>query len=213
MDYADKHDSDGSSDPASLRALALDTGANPPAEPPVDRVSNFEVPVRRVPLRFKLIVGAALAGCVAILTLATIQTRNAGFPQAPAVNAVAVPEAPAVPPMTAAPLHASEPPPPPTGITKEKPATPAVAHAPETTTISLGPSVPKGTPLTVDGKRAKSSSVVVTCGKHTVAVGGEKAKPVEAACGKPFVVEKAKADGKKKQAPKHPAPAHAAKRH
>jgi hypothetical protein len=43
--------------------------------------------------------------------------------------------------------------------------------------------------LTVDGKRSPGASVVVACGAHTVAVGTEKPRRVEAPCGRTLLVD------------------------
>jgi hypothetical protein len=51
----------------------------------------------------------------------------------------------------------------------------------------------KGQSLTVDGKHVKGGTVEVTCGSHTVAVGKEKPRHVDATCGHTVLVDVGKA--------------------
>jgi hypothetical protein len=144
-------------------------------------------------LRFKLVVGTAIAGCLAILTVAIVRARQEHVAPANATTKFALSAAP--------PPHGSAPPTAEPAVAKSdepSPALPVVApasaaHAPTaaatTATISLAPSAQKGTLLTVDGKRAKSASVAVACGAHTVAVGAEKPRHIDAPCGRTVVVD------------------------
>lgn len=200
-------------EPPSLGAVALDTGAFAKTEaalpaakrrlggesPEDAEAPDVEPAPRRAPTHLKLVVGTAIAGCVAILAAAAVRTATApkaSRAEPAAANAIVANEAAAAPPRAPeAPAPAPAPPP------AAEEATPAAApaeaspregdHAQAAKTATLRV-VKKGAALTVDGKRAKTSSVVVACGAHMVAVGAEKPRRVDAPCGKTIVVDASK---------------------
>jgi hypothetical protein len=214
----------------SLGAVSLDRGASArsaltlPAglrrSEEVDaRVVDARTP-HRVALRFKLIVGAAVTGCVVILVLAAVQTARSGSAASSgaSTNSAALMAPAAVAPPVTSPSTPSTP--------ASSPAMTVAAHVmPMPAATHVDPSDKRhaetnratirlaraGQTLTVDGKRTGAASVVVACGAHTVAVGTEKPRHIDAPCGRTVIVDVgkttlAKSDGAKLDGKAHVAP-------
>jgi hypothetical protein len=220
--------------PASLGAVSLDSGsyARSAAELPAARGRSLEEdavavaePQRghRPALRFKMIVGASVAACVAIIGVAATQTVIGGTGEHASSNRTALLAAAALAPPAETPAPAASPAP--------SPSTAPGAHAtfaaraaiptPLASESAHGPSAAGAShaqirlahgqqTLTVDGKRASAPSVVVACGAHTVAVGAEKPRRVETPCGRTLIVDVGKSSLTKNDGSKHEGKAHAA---
>jgi hypothetical protein len=196
-------------DPESLRALAVDTdGRTAPADPHVpaeDVEERAPRRWRRLPLRSKLLFGAAVVPCLAILVLAVMRGRDApavvDAPKPTAAAPVAATAPPPTDPATPATVVTSqEPAPPPPEEPLPKSADPAEQPAevagqrPTMATIAISSHARSqgSRALFVDGRRAKSTSVDVACGKHTVALDKGKPRQVDVACGRTALVDTAR---------------------
>ena len=134
----------------------------PPAPPPVvTPAPQPPRPTRGVPTK----AIAAGVGVVLIAIVAYFAFREPEPAVVPPPPAVAVAE-PAPPP------PAPEPPPP------DPPAT--VADTPEQGTIEVAIRMPPGARITIDGRRARGSSISVPSGAHTVALAADGFEPVSA---------------------------------
>jgi hypothetical protein len=198
-------------DASSLRALAVDTGAqraivDPRMAGDVEvhdgEEEEQEEPPRRVPLRSKVFFGASLVTCLTICVIAVVRGRHAPAGAEAAATAAPAEALPAPQPQPQPPPQpvqaAPQPQPQPVVPSAASVAAPTAADPgpaappdPKTATIALSSHARSQGPkaLFVDGKRAKSPSVEVTCGKHSVAVGKEKARHVDVPCGRTAFVD------------------------
>jgi hypothetical protein len=188
----------------SLRAVALDPRTRTPFTPfPIDaRISgdillDDPLPARRTPFGAKLLFAVVLGGCAFVLALCgrTYWVDHTGRASR---NALVAPNEPnvaavAAPPTTAAVIPAVVAPPPPAAAPVPPPVAAVATVDPPKPTKSTIKLAKKAHALRVDGKLAKGSSVEVTCGPHLVAVGKQKARLVDAGCGRTVVVDAQKA--------------------